>query len=300
MTEGVIPVRHGVIPAAGLGTRFLPISRTVPKELLPLVDTPVIEIVVTEMTAAGIEQIVIVSAPGKEAVEAYFRPNERLERRLAVESREQDLALLKRPQSLANISVVVQQEPRGNGDAVLQARALVGERPFVMLWGDDIVIGDDSAAAQLLQARERLGGGSVVASTRIGKADTGAYGVIAGTPVDERTQRVLAIIEKPRPEDAPSDLAAVHGYVLEPEVFEVLARMKPGRGGEIWLSDAVSAMARAGSPVWAVELQGARYDTGDRGGYVAAFVDAALAREDVGPRLRAHLKRQGWHGPSDR
>ena len=300
MSEGVDPVRHGVIPAGGLGTRFLPITRTVPKELLPLVDTPVIELIVSEMTAAGIDQIAVVSAPGKESLEAYFRPNPRLERRLAVEFRDQDIQLLKRPESLAKISIVVQQEARGNGDAVLQTRALVGGNPFVMLWGDDIVIGDVSGAAQLIQARERLGGGCVVASTRIGKANTSAYGIIAGTAVDERTQRVLAIIEKPRPEDAPSDLAAIHGYVLEPEIFEVLARMKPGRGGEVWLSDAVSAMARAGSPVWSVELQGSRYDTGDRSGYVSAFVDAALAREDVGPQLRAHLQRRGWRGPTDR
>lgn len=297
---GVRPVRYGVIPAGGLGTRFLPISRTVPKELLPVIDTPVIELVVSEMSAAGIARVVIVIAPGKESLDAYFRPNERLERRLAVEFRQDDIALLKRPEKLATVRVVVQQEAKGNGHAVLQARSLVGAEPFAMLWGDDIVLGDTPAVAQLIEARQRLGGGSVVGCIRIPKDKVSAYGVVAGTPVDERTQRVLAIVEKPRPEDAPSDLAAVHGYVLEPEVFEVLERAKPGRNGEIWLTDAVSELARQGAPVWAVELRGQRYDTGDKLGYVTAFVDAALSRDDTAAPVKAHLKRLGWKAPGER
>ena len=160
-------VRYGVIPAGGLGTRFLPISRTVPKELLPIIDTPVIELVVAEMAAAGISRVVIVNAPGKESLDAYFRPNERLERRLAVEFRKEDIALLKRPERLATVRVVVQQEANGNGHAVLQARPLVGAEPFAMLWGDDIVIGDTPAVGQLIEARQRLGGGSVVGTIRM-------------------------------------------------------------------------------------------------------------------------------------
>jgi UTP--glucose-1-phosphate uridylyltransferase len=294
------PVRYGVIPAGGLGTRFLPISRTVPKELLPIIDTPVIELIVAEMAAAGITRVVIVNAPGKEALDAYFRPNERLEKRLAVEFRKDDIALLKRPERLATVRVVIQEEAKGNGHAVLQARPLVGAEPFAMLWGDDIVVGDTPAVAQLIEARRRLGGGSVVATIRVSREKAGAYGVVAGTPVDERTQRVLAIVEKPRAEEAPSEFAAVHGYVLEPEVFDVLERAKPGRNGEIWLSDAVSEMARQGAPVWAVELQGTRYDAGDKVGYVNAFIDAALQREDVAPLVRAHLKELGWRAPGER
>jgi UTP--glucose-1-phosphate uridylyltransferase len=294
------PVRYGVIPAGGLGTRFLPISRTVPKELLPIIDTPVIEMVVAELAAAGITRVVIVNAPGKEALDAYFRPNERLERRLAVEFRKEEIALLKRPERLATVRVVIQEEAKGNGHAVLQARPLVGTEPFAMLWGDDIVVGATPAVGQLIEARKRLGGGSVVGTIRVSKEKASSYGVIAGTPVDERTQRVLAIVEKPRPDEAPSDFAAVHGYVLEPEVFDVLERAKPGRNGEIWLTDAVSELARQGASVWAVELEGARYDAGDRVGYVKAFVDAALRREDVAPQLRAHLKEMGWRAPEER
>ena len=303
MSDGgskVQPVRYGVIPAGGLGTRFLPISRTVPKELLPIVDTPVIELVVSEMASAGISRVVIVNGPGKESLDAYFRPNERLEQRLAAEFRQKETELLKRPERLATVRVVLQEEAKGNGHAVLQARPLVGQEPFAMLWGDDLVLGETPAVGQLIEARKRLGGGSVVGTMRVTKERTSAYGVIAGTPVDERTQRVLAIVEKPKPEDAPSDLAAVHGYVLEPEIFDLLDRAKPGRSGEIWLTDAVSELARQGAPVWAVQLEGTRYDTGDRAGYVKAFVDAALAREDLAPALRAHLKELGWRGPGDR
>ena len=303
MSDGaprVKPVRYGVIPAGGLGTRFLPISRTVPKELLPIIDTPVIELVVAEMAAAGITRVVIVNAPGKEALDAYFRPNERLEKRLAVEFRKDDIALLKRPERLATVRVVIQEEAKGNGHAVLQARPLVGAEPFAMLWGDDIVVSDSPAVAQLMEARQRLGGGSVVGTIRVSKEKASRYGVVAGTPVDERTQRVLAIVEKPKPDDAPSEFAAVHGYVLEPEVFDVLERAKPGRNGEIWLTDAVSELARQGAPVWAVELQGKRYDTGDRVGYINAFIDAALRREDVAPLVRAHLKEMGWRAPGER
>lgn len=294
------PVRYGVIPAGGLGTRFLPISRTVPKELLPIIDTPVVELVVAEMAAAGISRVVIVNGPGKESLDAYFRPNERLERRLAVEFRKEEIELLKRPERLATVRVVVQHEAKGNGHAVLQARPLVGTEPFAMLWGDDIVVGDTPAVGQLLEARQRLGGGSVVGTIRVSREKTAAYGVVAGTQVDERTQRVLAIVEKPKPEEAPSEFAAVHGYVLEPEIFDLLERAKPGRNGEIWLTDAVSELARQGAPVWAIELQGTRYDTGDKLGYVKAFVDAALRREDLGPQLRAHLKEAGWRAPGER
>jgi UTP--glucose-1-phosphate uridylyltransferase len=294
------PVRYGVIPAGGLGTRFLPISRTVPKELLPIVDTPVIEMVVAEMAAAGISRVVIVNAPGKEALDAYFRPNERLERRLAVEFRKDEIELLKRPERLATVRFVTQEEAKGNGHAVLQARPLVGAEPFGMLWGDDIVVGDTPGIAQLIEARDRLGGGTVVGTIRVSREKAASYGVVAGTPVDERTQRVLAIVEKPKPQDAPSEFAAVHGYVLEPEVFDVLERAKPGRNGEIWLTDAVSELARDGAPVWAVELQGTRYDTGDKLGYVKAFIDEALRREELAPALRAYLREAGWRAPGER
>ena len=299
VVPAVRPVRYGVIPAGGLGTRFLPITRAVPKELIPIVDTPVIEIVVTEMTRSGVERVVLVVGPGKEWIESYFKPNPRIEARLA-EGRPEDLALLKRAERLAQVKTVLQAEPKGNGHAVLQARPLIGDEPFAMLWGDDIMLGEEPALLQLMRARERLGGGSVVGCVRVPKKDIGRYGAVAGTEVEEGVRRVIGIVEKPAPEDAPSDLAAVHGYVLEPEIFDVLEGLPPGRGGEIWLTDGISELARQGAPVWAVELTGQRYDCGDKIGYVSAFVDAALGRADTGPAIREHLERLGWKAPRAR
>jgi UTP--glucose-1-phosphate uridylyltransferase len=291
----VRPVRTAVIPAAGLGTRFLPFSRSVPKELLPLVDTPVLDFVVSECAASGIERVIVIAAPGKEALAAYFQPNPRLEGRLRAEGRMVELAELKRPETLATVEVVVQAEPRGNGHAVLVAREAVGDEPFAMLWGDDIVLGRTPALRQLLDARERLGGGTVAGAVRIPRELAPRYGVFSGRP-ERGAFRVGAMVEKPAPDAAPSDLAAVHGYVLEPSVFPILERLAPGRGGEIWLVDAVSALA-AVEPVWAVELAGTRYDGGDRAGYVTAFVDHALSRDDTGPALRDHLRQRGWRPP---
>jgi UTP--glucose-1-phosphate uridylyltransferase len=291
------PVRYGVVPAAGLGTRFLPITRTVPKELLPIVDTAVIELVVSELAASGVERVVIVVGPGKESIESYFRPNPTIEARLKRDLRTHELELLHRPERLAQVRSVVQAEPKGNGHAVLMARELVGNEPFAMLWGDDLMLAREPAVGQLIKARERLGGGSVVGCVRVPKQDVRRYGIVSGTKVDDDTTRVIAVVEKPDPENAPSDLAAVHGYVLEPEIFDVLAKLKPGKDGEIWLTDAIAELAREGAPVWAVELQGHRYDTGDKLGYVTAFLDAALGRDDIAPAAREHLKTLGWTPP---
>jgi UTP--glucose-1-phosphate uridylyltransferase len=290
----VKPVRTAVIPAAGLGTRFLPFSRSVPKELLPLVDTPVLDAVVSECAASGIERVILVIAPGKESLAAYFQPSPRVEARLRAEGRTAELSALTRPQTLASVEVVVQAEPNGNGHAVLVARDAVGDEPFAMLWGDDVVVGPTPALRQMLELRERLGG-SVAGAMRIGREQSSRYGVFAGRP-ERGAFRVTGMVEKPAPAEAPSDLAGVHGYVLEPTIFGLLETLPPGRGGEIWLSDGVSALA-ANEPVWAIELAGDRYDAGDRSGYVAAFVDEALRRADVGPGLRDHLRQRGWKPP---
>ena len=292
------PVRTAVVPAGGLGTRFLPFSRTVAKELLPLVDTPVIDYVVSECVDSGIERIVMVGAPGKESLEEYFQPSERMAGRLRAEGRADELAALERPERLAEVSFVLQEEPKGNGHAVLVAREAVGAEPFAMVWGDDVMVARPPAVAQLIDARARLGGGSVACAIRVTPEEASRYGVVAGERVDERTLRVSSIVEKPDPAEAPSDLAVVHGYVLEPEIFDALAELPPGKGGEIWLTDAVSALAKE-RPVWAYEVEGSRYDAGERAGYVAAFVDVALGREDTGGALRAHLERAGWRPPAN-
>lgn len=291
------PVRTAVVPAGGLGTRFLPFTRTVAKELLPLVDTPVIDYVVSECAESGIERVVVVGAPGKGSLQAYFAPTERVAARLREEGRADELEALERPERIADVRFVLQEEPLGNGHAVLVARDEVGNEPFAMVWGDDVVIARPPAVAQLIAARNRLGGGSVACTIRVAPDEAARYGIVAGERVGEGLVRVSEIVEKPAPGDAPSDLAIVHGYVLEPEIFDVLAELEPGKGGEIWLTDAVSKLARQ-APVWAVELDGRRYDAGERSGYVNAFVDVALERADTGPPLRAHLERAGWTPPS--
>jgi UTP--glucose-1-phosphate uridylyltransferase len=293
----VRPVKYGVVPAGGLGTRFLPITRTIPKELLPIVDTAVIELVVSELAESGIEHVVLVIGPGKESVAEYFKPQPKIEERLIAERRTQELELLRRPERLAHVTSVVQREARGNGHAVLMAKDEIGDEPFAMVWGDDVWLAEEPAVAQLIRARERLGGGSVIGCIRVRGKEISRYGVVAGTRVDAATMRVDHIIEKPTPEEAPSDLAGVHGFVLEPQVMEALSTLPPGRGGEIWLTDAISVLARRGDPVWAIELQGRRYDAGDRAGYANAFLDAALGRDDIAPAVRQHLKSLGWSPP---
>jgi UTP--glucose-1-phosphate uridylyltransferase len=281
------PVRVAVIPAAGLGTRFLPVTKTIPKEMLPLVDVPIIDLVITEAVAAGCERIVVVSAPGKAPLDGYFKRNAALEGRLRAEKREVDLALARRGETMAEVTVVHQDRPLGNGHAVLCAREAVGNAPFVMIWGDDIVLARVPVAAQLLTARDRVGGGSVAAVMRVPEDQVRRYGVIEGEPAGERTWRVRRIVEKP--EIPPTDLAAVHAYVLEPEIFDVLASIKPGKGGEIWLSEAVSILAQR-APVHAYEFEGERFDAGDRAGYVKAVIASALERPELAEDLRAWIR----------
>lgn len=280
-------VRVGVIPAGGLGTRLLPVTKTVPKEMLPLVDVPVIERVIESLVDAGVEEVVVVSAPGKSALDAYFQPAPLLEKRLADEEREAELEATRRVARMARIRIVYQDEPLGNGDAVLRAREAVGQRPFVVVWPDDLVRAERSVAAQLVAARERLGGGSVAAVARVTPEEAKRYGLVDGERVDERTWRVKRVVEKP--DRAFSDIAVVHGYVLEPEIFDALASLRPGRGGEIWLADAVNALAQQ-APVYAYLFEGERFDAGDRAGYVQAVIAEALARTELRKELEPWLK----------
>lgn len=287
-TMSIKPVEVAVIPAAGLGTRFLPVTKTVPKEMLPIVDRPSIDLVIEEVAAAGVTEVIVVSAPAKAPLDAYFAPAPQLEARLKTEGRTAELALARRGETLARVTVIHQPQPLGSGDAVLRARALVGDRPFLMIYGDDMATGPVPVARQLVEARERQGGGSVAAAMRVSKAEISRYGAIDGEKVSERTWRLRGLIEKPRPEDVSTDLAQVHGYVLEPAIFEVLERTPPGSGGELWLAEAVHRLAQA-EPVWAYEFEGERFDAGDRLGYAQAFISAALERPDL-VGLRAWLE----------
>jgi UTP--glucose-1-phosphate uridylyltransferase len=280
-----------VIPAAGLGTRFLPASKAVPKEMLPVVDKPVIQYIVEGAVASGIEQIVLVTAAGKRSIEDHFDSSFELEYRLQAAGKLDLLAETRRPAEMARFVMVRQGAPLGNGHAVLLAKEVVGDEPFAMLWGDDIVLGDPPFVQQLIEAHERTGG-SVVGVMAVPPEEAMKYGVIeVAERLDDRLVRASRIVEKPPRDQIPSNLAAVAGYVLTPDIFGYLEETQVGQGGEIWLADGVQKIAEKGN-LYALEFQGRRYDAGNKGEYLQATVDLALDHPDLGPAFRAYLEQR--------
>lgn len=281
-------VRKAVIPAAGLGTRFLPATKAVPKEMLPIVDKPVIQYVVEEAVASGIGQIVVVTSQSKRAMEDHFDAHFELESRLEALDRVEELEAVRSLSRMAEFAFVRQGQPKGNGHAVLCARMAVGEEPFAMIWGDDIVDAPVPCIRQMIDAYERYGG-AVAAVMRVSRDDVSRYGVINAQQIDDRVYRVQAIVEKPSPEAAPSDLAAVHAWILPPRIFSILADTPPGRDGEIWLVDAIGALLDE-QPVYALQFEGRRYDAGNKLEFLQATIDFALRRGDLGPALRRYIE----------
>jgi UTP--glucose-1-phosphate uridylyltransferase len=286
--EAVVAIRKAVIPAAGLGTRFLPASKVVPKEMLPIVDRPVIQYVVEEAVAAGVQQIIVVTSQSKRALEDHFDTHYELEARLAAAGKEEQLAELRRITSLAEFVYVRQPAPLGNGHAVLCAKHVVGNEPFAMLWGDDLIDSEVPCLRQLLPVYERYGA-SVAAVMQVPREVIPRYGICRVEPVAARTYRVQELVEKPPIERAPSNLAAVKEYILTPDIFELLERTPVGQGGEIWLADALNVQAREGG-LYAYEFEGRRYDVGDKLEFLQANVALGLKRRDLGPGLRAFLR----------
>ncbi len=280
--------RKAVIPAAGLGTRFLPATKTIPKEMLPLVDVPAIQYVVAEAVASGIEEIVLVTGRGKSAIEDHFDRAPELEQVLADKGKIDLLEQVRAIGRMARVVSVRQKEALGLGHAVLVARHAVGNEPFAVLLGDDIFDCTPPCAAQLSDVFDSHG--PVVALRAVTPEETQLYGVIAGTPVAERLHRVHTLVEKPGPGSAPSNLAVFGHYVLPPEIFDILERTPPGKGGEIQLTDALQVLARE-TGLYGLEFQGDRYDAGDKLGFIEATVAFALKRPDLGPRLRPVLRR---------
>jgi UTP--glucose-1-phosphate uridylyltransferase len=281
-------VRTAVIPAAGLGTRFLPATKAVPKEMLPIVDKPVIEYIVDEAVASGIDRIVIITSQSKRAIEDHFDNFPELERRLEAAGRIDDLARIRRLTEMAHFIFVRQGEPKGNGHAVLCARAAVGNEPFAMIWGDDIV-DPDYPGVQDLTAVYDQHGGAVAGVMNVRADEVSKYGIIDAEPLADRTYRLRRIVEKPEPAQAPSTLATVHAWVLPPRIFEILEHTPPGKDGEIWLVDAIATLLTE-EPVYAAEFRGKRYDAGDRLQFLQATVDFALRRPELREPLRRHLE----------
>lgn len=284
------PFRTAVVPAAGLGTRFLPTTKTVPKELLPVVDTPGIELVAAEAAEAGARQLLIVTSPGKDAVAAHFADSTELEQTLAARGKDALVAKVRRAHDLIAVRTVTQDEPKGLGHAVGCARAAIGpdEQAFAVLLPDDLVLPTGVLATMARVRAER--GGSVLCAFDIPREEISAYGVFDVTDTDDDdVKQVHGMVEKPPADQAPSTFAAAGRYLLDVAIFDALDRISPGAGGELQLTDAVALLIAEGHPVHVVVHRGGRHDLGNPGGYVRAFVDFALQDPDLGPDLRAWL-----------
>jgi UTP--glucose-1-phosphate uridylyltransferase len=285
-------VRKAVFPAAGLGTRFLPATKAQPKEMLPLVDKPLIQYGVEEAIHSGIQNIIIVTGRGKTAIEDHFDVSFELEHLLETRNKK-DLLATVRAVSDINVSYVRQKEALGLGHAVLRARELVGDEPFAVILSDDVIDAEVPALRQLLDVYEFYGA-PVLALMEVPRENISAYGVVDAEPVGhnggrDRLYRIRNLVEKPKPQDAPSNLAIIGRYVLTPEVFHSLESIEPGSGGEIQLTDGLKHALRS-RPIYGYRFEGTRYDAGDKLGFLKATVEFALKRHDLGEQFRAYLK----------
>jgi UTP--glucose-1-phosphate uridylyltransferase len=282
-------VRKAVFPAAGLGTRFLPATKAQPKEMLPIVDKPTIQYVVEESVASGLDQIIIVTGRNKRAIEDHFDAAFELEYYLNDRGKTEELSQIKTISELAEVCYVRQKEPLGLGHAILVARALVGNEPFGVFLGDDIIGGARvPCMRQLLDVFEKYDG-PVIAVERVPRERIHQYGVIAGKNIGGNVWEISDLVEKPKAEDAPSDLAIIGRYVLTPDLFGILAETRADKRGEIQLTDGLRTL-RQRRPMYAVEFEGKRYDTGDKLGFLKATVEFALARPDLADAFRTYLK----------
>ena len=285
---GMASVRRAVILAAGLGTRMLPATKSVPKEMLPIVDRPIIQYAVEEAAAAGIEHIVIVLAPDRVAIREHFGGGSRIE---GVARERGDTALVERvlaPERLASFTFAEQREPLGTGHAVQQARPYLEGEPFALLFPDDIILGPTSCTAQLVQAYTTCGAAAVIAVQQVSREQIPQYGIVhpagPGNPA-----RLRGIVEKPAASEAPSDLGVVGRYVLGPSIFDQIDKLEPGAGGELQFTDALAGQIAAGEAVYACRFEGRRYDAGRPTGAIAAAVAAALDRKELREDLLTHL-----------
>ncbi len=281
-------LRKAVIPVAGLGTRFLPATKTVPKELLPIVDIPSIQYVVQEAVDAGIEEIIFVTGRGKDGIEDHFDDAPELEQVLADRGNQEMVKMLRRIAEMTEVVSVRQKKPLGLGHAVLCARDLVGAEPFAVMLADDLIDSETPCIRQLSDIFERTDE-SVVALMEVPETEVQQYGIIKGKVVQERLYQVEATVEKPPAKEAPSRMAIIGRYVLRPEIFSILQKLPPGKGGEIQLTDGLAQLVRE-RKVYGCEFLGDRYDIGDKFGFVRATVAYALKRPDLKDKLREYLK----------
>jgi UTP--glucose-1-phosphate uridylyltransferase len=286
-------VRKAVLPAAGMGTRFLPATKAQPKEMLTVVDKPQIQYVVEECVASGIEHVIIVTGKGKNSIEDHFDYNPTLERFLEEKGKKDQARMVREISEMVQVSYTRQKEPLGLGHAVLVAKDLVGDEPFAVLLGDVLIPGENPATKQLIDVYHATGVGAI-AVEEVPKEKTYLYGIVDGEPAPqapfgERLLRIRELVEKPTPEEAPSNLGITGRYVLPPAIFECLERTKPGAGGEIQLTDGLRILAKEHG-LWAYIYDGEAYDAGDKLGFLKATVELALQNKELGEAFREYLK----------
>ncbi|CBE69698.1 MAG: UTP--glucose-1-phosphate uridylyltransferase GalU [Candidatus Methylomirabilis oxygeniifera] len=281
-------IRKAIVPAAGLGTRFLPATKAQPKEMLPIVDKPTIQYVVEEAAASGIEDIIIVTGRGKDAIENHFDRSLELQIALGRQGKAEQLREIEQISELASFCYIRQEEPLGLGHAILTAKALVGNEPFAVLLGDDIIDAEVPCLAQMIAAFERYRS-SIIAVQQVSREETGSYGIIDPRPAADSIYQILDLVEKPTPEAAPSNLAIIGRYILTPEIFEALERTPPDEGGEIQLTNGLRVLLST-QTMYGLAFRGRRYDAGSKLGFVKATVQFALKRPDLAPGLREYLK----------
>lgn len=284
-------IRKAVIPAAGFGTRFLPATKATPKEMLPIVDKPTIQYIVEEALASGIEDILIISGHAKRAIEDHFDSAPILEAELEAKGKTEMLEMVRKISDI-NVHYIRQKHMRGLGDAILCASAFIDNEPFAVLLGDDVVYNpapEMPALKQLMDMYTQTGA-TILGCQKVPKEKVSSYGIVAGKPtMNDQLMRVEDMIEKPSIEEAPSQMAVLGRYIITPDVFEVLKNTKPGKGGEVQLTDALKVMAKRES-VYAYNFTGKRYDVGDKLGFLKATVEFALRRDDLAPAFGAYLK----------
>ncbi len=281
-----------VIPAAGFGTRFLPQTKAMPKEMLPVVDKPVIQYVVEEAVHSGVENIIIVTGANKRAIEDHFDvPNEDLVKNLMAGNKELVLKEIRRISEMANFIYVRQKGPYGNGTPVLAAEPVIEDEPFAVLWGDEFIYSKPPRLKQMIDVYEKYGG-IVISGVKIEKKeDLKRYGIAELEHVEGNVHKILRIVEKPEPDEAPSNIATHGGYILPPEIFSALKRVKPGKGGEIWLVDAINLLKKEGVPVYTVVIKdGKYYDTGSKLEYLKTVVEFALQHTELNGDFKKFLK----------
>ncbi len=287
-------IRKAIIPAAGLGTRFLPATKAQPKEMLPIVDKPTLQYIIEECVASGIEEILIITGRNKKSIEDHFDRSVELEMELEKAGKQEMLEMVREISDMVNIHFIRQKEPRGLGHAILCAKTFVGNEPFAVLLGDDVVYSDNKPCLkQLVDCYEEYKT-SVLGVQTVAPQDVNKYGIVGGIHIEDRVYKVKDMVEKPSVEDAPSNIAILGRYIITPEIFNILENQEAGKGGEIQLTDALQTLATK-EAIYAYNFEGRRYDVGDKLGFLEATVDFALKRPELRDDFMAFLESKSTH-----